>query len=384
MARLGLLDTASAGGFAEVDEVCPAELETTQSFVREVTCRTSVLLKNDRGTLPLEVKLTRRIAVIGPLADRVHLDWYSGTPSYLVTPLEGIRARVSGAAEIVHVTNNDTSAALRAARWADVCIVCVGNHPTGDAEWAKVTRPSYGKEAVDRRSLELEEERLVKRVFEVNQDTILVLISSFPYAICWSQENLPAIVHLTHNSQELGNALAAVLFGDENPGGRLVQTWPRSLAELPPLVDYDITRGRTHMYFVGEPLYPFGFGLSYTRFEYSKLRAREKELRRNAPVAVDLTLKNAGDRAGDDVVQLYASFPGSKVDRPKQKLVAFQRVRLRPGESRKLTFWVEARELEYWDETAQARKLEAGRVSLKVCRSASDVVLEESIDVKAA
>jgi beta-glucosidase len=226
---------------------------------------------------------------------------------------------VSGAAEIVHVTNNDTSAALRAARWADVCIVCVGNHPTGDAEWAKVTRPSYGKEAVDRRSLELEEERLVKRVFEVNQDTILVLISSFPYAICWSQENLPAIVHLTHNSQELGNALAAVLFGDENPGGRLVQTWPRSLAELPPLVDYDITRGRTHMYFVGEPLYPFGFGLSYTRFEYSKLRAREKELRRNAPVAVDLTLKNAGDRAGDDVVQLYASFPGSKVDRPKQK-----------------------------------------------------------------
>jgi beta-glucosidase len=138
------------------------------------------------------------------------------------------------------------------------------------------------------------------------------------------------------------------------------------------------------MYFVGEPLYPFGFGLSYTRFEYSKLRAREKELRRNAPVAVDLTLKNAGDRAGDDVVQLYASFPGSKVDRPKQKLVAFQRVRLRPGESRKLTFWVEARELEYWDETAQARKLEAGRVSLKVCRSASDVVLEESIDVKAA
>jgi beta-glucosidase len=300
-----------------------------------------------------------------------------------VTPLEGIEARVSSAVEVTHVTNNDTGAAVRAARSADVCIVCVGNHPTGDAEWATVTRPSYGKEAVDRQSLELEEERLVKRVFEANQNTVLVLISSFPYAINWSNENLPAILHLTHNSQELGNALASVLFGDQSPGGRLVQTWPRSIDQLPALLDYDITHGRTYMYFAGEPLYPFGFGLSYTSFEYSDLTSGAS-LTPREPLLVELTVKNIGEHAGDDVVQLYASFPGSRVARPQRKLVAFERVTLKAGESRRVRLLVLARELEYWDERSRTKKLEPGPVSLKVCRSATEVVLEQSIDVSAA
>ena len=129
-----------------------------------------------------------------------------------------------------------------------------------------------GKEAVDRESITLEEEDLIKLVHQANPKTIVGLISSFPYAINWSEENVPAIIHLTHNSQELGNGLADVLFGDYNPAGRLTQTWVKSITDLPDFLDYDITKGRTYMYLKTEPLYAFGYGLSYTTFEYSNLK----------------------------------------------------------------------------------------------------------------
>src|SRR6185437_7432979 len=116
-------------------------------------------------------------------------------------------------------------------------------------------------------------------VMAVNRHTFVVLISSFPYSMNWINEYVPAIIHLTHNSQELGNALADVLFGDVDPGGRRLQTWPRSLDELPPMMDYDLRHGRTYMYFKGEPLYPFGYGLSYTTFGYSNLRLSSPNLK---------------------------------------------------------------------------------------------------------
>src|SRR5262249_7849458 len=158
-----------------------------------------------------------------------------------VTPLEGIKNKL-GPGVSVSYANNDRDDAVRIARASDVAIVCVGNHPTGgkDAPWAKVSVPSEGREAVDRKSITLEQEELIKQVYQANPKTIVVLISSFPYAINWTQENIPAIVHITHNSQEEGHALADVLFGDYNPAGRLVQTWPKSLDQLPPLMDYNI------------------------------------------------------------------------------------------------------------------------------------------------
>ena len=113
-----------------------------------------------------------------------------------------------------------------------------------------------------------------------NAKTIVVLISSFPYAITWVQDNVPAILHMAHNSQEEGNALADVLFGDYNPGGRLAATWVKSLNDLPPMMDYDIRKGRTYLYFKGQPLYPFGFGLSYTTFEYANLRTSADSVNR--------------------------------------------------------------------------------------------------------
>src|SRR5262249_39919525 len=154
---------------------------------------------------------------------------------------------------------------------------------------------------------------------------IVVLVSSFPYAINWTQENVPAIVHITHNSQEEGNALADVLFGDYNPAGRLVQTWPKSLDQLPPLMDYNIRNGRTYLYFRGEPLYPFGYGLSYTTFEYSSLRTSSPSLSVRGSINVSINVKNTGTRLGEEVVQLYVKHLTTSVERPIKELVGFAR-----------------------------------------------------------
>src|SRR5690606_34386281 len=166
--------------------------------------------------------------------------------------------------------------------------------------WAEVAKKSYGKEAVDRQSIELEDERLVKSVFEANPRTVLVLISSFPYAITWSEEHVPAIVQLTHSSQELGRALADVLFGDVNPAGRLVQTWPGSLDDLPEMLDYDLTRGRTYLYSERTPLYPFGYGLSYTSFAYQRLELSAPALSKDGRLELGVELANTGQRRSEE------------------------------------------------------------------------------------
>jgi beta-glucosidase len=269
-------------------------------------------------------------------------------------------------------TNNDTSDLMRVAREAELVIVCVGNHPTGDDTWAKVTQASYGKEAVDRRSLELEDERLIQKVFAVNPRTIVVLISSFPYAINWTLAHVPAILHLTHNSQELGHALAQVVFGDVDPGGRLVQTWPRSLDQLPPMLDYDLRKGRTYRYFEGEPLFPFGFGQSYTQFRYGAVSLSCPRVRLEDTVHVQVELENVGAHVGDEVLQIYARFPNSKLERPQRLLCGFQRVTLEPGERREVIVPVRGVDLAHWDVAAHAFVLEPSQIELVIARSASD------------
>jgi beta-glucosidase len=162
----------------------------------------------------------------------------------------------------------------------------------------------------------------------------VVLISSFPYAINWTQAHVPAILHMTHNSQELGNALADVLFGDYNPAGRLVQTWPKSLDQLPPMMDYNIRDGRTYMYFKGQPLYPFGYGLSYTQFKYSHLKTSAPALAGNGSITVTVDVKNTGRVAGDEVVQLYVRQADSVLEPRLEALRGFQRITLQPGETK--------------------------------------------------
>src|SRR5262249_18396896 len=143
-----------------------------------------------------------------------------------------------------------------------------------------------------------------------------------------------AILHMAHNSQEEGNALADALFGDYNPGGRLVVTWPESLDQLPPMMDYDIRHGRTYMYFQGKPLYPFGYGLSYTSFEYSNLKSSADRMPPDGEVTVSVDVRNTGKRAGDEVVQLYVKHIGSKVSRSTEELKGFQRISIASGETK--------------------------------------------------
>ena len=384
MIRLGLLDPPELVPYSGIGESLdePWASSDHQLAARAATRKSVVLLKNADAFLPLDKTKLKSIAVIGPFADRVHLDWYSGTPPYLVTPLEGIRKAVGPGVPVHHATNNDFSDALRIARESDVCIVCTGNHPTGDAGWAEVTLASYGKEAVDRRLLELEYEKDIQRIFQANPRTVVVLISSFPYAIVWTQENVPAIVHLTHGGQELGHALADVLFGAYNPAGRLVQTWPRSIDQLPPMMDYDIRHGRTHLYFEGEPLYPFGFGLSYTSFRYRDLRTSADSMAKDGSITVTVEIENDGERSGEEVVQMYVRYRSSAVTRPRKELKGFRRVLVDRGEVKSVAMTLAAADLAYWDVARQCFTIESGEIEVMVGRSSAQIELSKVVRIE--
>ncbi len=374
MIRLGLLDPPERVPYAKLGgEEDAWKTAGHKDLARQVALESIVLLKNADGFLPLDRSKLKSIAVIGPRADQVLLDWYSGTPPYTVTPLEGIKAKLGSGVAVNYAANNDNDAAVKAARESDVAVVFVGNHTTCDAGWEKCPTPSDGKEAVDRRAIDLEMEELVKQVYAANPKTAMVLVSSFPFAINWSQQNLPAILHMTHNAQEMGTAIADALFGDYNPGGRLVQTWPKSLDQVPAMMDYDIRHGRTYMYFRGDPLYPFGYGLSYTSFHYSRLKA--------APGMVSVDVKNTGARQGDEVVELYVRHLKSDVDRPAKELRGFRRVTLAPHENKTVQIPLAAESLSYWDTARKRWALEQDKVELMVGSSSADVRVTKTMRV---
>lgn len=341
--------------------VAPFMTPYASALAREATAKSVVLLKNDlassgRRLLPADPAGLRKIAVIGPYADQIVQDWYGSAPPYEVTVLSGIRNALAGTdTEIVYAQDNRMGKAVEAARDADLAIVCVGNHPYGTRpDWFFCPVPSDGREAVDRRSLMLPDEDLVKEVATANPNTVLLLVSSFPYAINWSEGHLPAILHVTHCSQEQGNGVADVIFGKVNPAARTTQTWVRDILDLSPIMDYDITAGRTYMYSRHEPLYPFGYGLSYTAFEYSRLKTRVKDGR----LHVSFSLANTGDRDGEEVPQLYVSLPDE--DGP-YKLKAFDRVAIAKGETRNITFEIPLSELGSWNEQAKNFMLPPGK-----------------------
>jgi beta-glucosidase len=190
-------------------------------------------------------------------------------------------------------------------------------------------------------------------------------------------------VQLTHASQEQGHGLADVLFGDYNPGGKLVQTWPKSLADLLPMMDYDIRNGRTYMYAKKEPQFAFGYGLSYTTFALSNLRCADT-LARDGTLEVSVDVANTGARAGDEIVQLYVRFPQSKVERAPKALKGFQRITVEPGKSATATIRLRAADLAYWDTAAHAWVVEPGPVELLVGNSsrAADLTLRKTVTVE--
>jgi beta-glucosidase len=250
--KLGLLDHAEDNPYAAIgvtDTIAPWSKPETKALVREATLKSIVLLKNQDHLLPLDRHKIKKIAVIGQRATEVLQDWYAGKPFYTVNVLDAIREEAGNDIEVRYVKTNRMDSARTVAAWADVAIVCVGNHPTCNAGWEQAPVISEGKEAVDRQSLQLDQEDLLLQVAQTNPNTIGVLISSFPYAINRANQTVPALLHLTQCSQELGHAVSDVIFGHYNPAGRLTQTWVKNITDLPHMMDYDITHGRTYMYF---------------------------------------------------------------------------------------------------------------------------------------
>lgn len=384
MLKLGLMDAEcpyDQQSFGSEEDL-PWERQEFKDKARLVTQKSIVLLKNEKNILPIDIQKVKKIAVFGNRAEKVLKDWYGAKPSYRVSPLEGIQAKVAGTdVEVKFQRWDSDGSAQELAKWADVCIVCVGNHPgtspdwdsqSVQSPWAYGTVAGDGREALDRRSLQLETEDLIKVVWQANHNTVVTLISSFPFAINWTAKHVPGIVHLTQCSQELGNALADVLFGDYNPAGRLTQTWVSDILDLPNMLDYDIRHGRTYMYAKAKPIYPFGYGLSYTRFKYSRMKVKKD----GDNYVVSFRLKNTGKRDGEEVVQLYAKFRG---DDASKRLRGFERVAVKAGETVDVVITVPADDLKLWDTSSHSWAFRGKRVKLLVGASSKDIRLKKNV-----
>jgi beta-glucosidase len=394
--RLGLLDPPEMVPYSKIkDAPEPWNTERDMAVSEKMALESVVLLKNADEFLPLKKDSIKSIAVIGPLADSVHWDWYGGTPPHTTTPLEGIRNEVGPGVKVNYAADEIGNAAVKAAQASDVAVVVVGNDPTCGPDMAHdwhnspdgggtlpCTVASDGREGRDREVITLAQEQLIKQVYAVNPKTVVILVSSFPYAINWTQANVPAILHMAHSSEDEGTALAKVLFGDYNPGGHLVTTWPRSVDQLPPMMDYDIRHGRTYMYFKGDPLYPFGYGLSYTTFRYANLKASSARVAKDGAITVSVDVTNTGSRAGDEVVQLYVKHLMSKVVRPVEELKGFQRVTLKPGETKTVQIPLKASALAYWDVSQGKFKVEGEPVKLMIGCSSKEIKLSTRVTVQ--
>jgi beta-glucosidase len=343
--RLGLFEHPYADETLESGSLLTA---ANRAFAREVAGRSMVLLKNDRETLPL-TKSVRSLAVIGPLADdhRAPLGWWSGDgrDGDTVTPLAGIKAKVSPQTKVTYAkgceieggTTDGIAAALAVAQQSDLAIVFVGE-----------SKEMVG-EAASRSSLDLpgHQMELVKAIRETGKPTVVVLVNGRPLTISWLAESVPAILEAWMGGTESGNAIADILFGDVNPGAKLPVTFPRTVGQVPIYYNH-MNTGRppeannryTSKYLdvPWTPLFPFGYGLSYTQFKLSNLQLGAPRIRPSDSLKVTVELENTGKRTGDEVVQLYIRDLVSSVTRPVKELKGFQRITVRPGEKVQVEF----------------------------------------------
>ncbi len=368
--KLGMFDPPTGNPYARIpasENDTPAHRETALRMAKE----SLVLLKNSGNLLPLK-KAPGVIAVIGPNADSLDalVGNYNGDPSKPVTVLGGIRARFAQS-KVVYVkgaglveADKSGDQAVEAARKADLVVMVAGLSAHVEGEEMKVNAEGFS--GGDRTSLDLPapQRKLLERLHALNKPTVLVLMNGSALAVNWADENVPAIVEAWYPGGEGGTAVAALLAGDFSPGGRLPLTFYKSVDQLPPFDDYSMSK-RTYRYFSGEPLYPFGYGLSYTTFSYSNGRVTHTNVAQGADdmtVSVDVT--NSGGVAGDEVVQLYLTHPGV-AGAPLRALKGFQRIHLDKGEKKSVAFVLRARDLSIVDESGK-HKVVPGQVDVWV------------------
>jgi len=378
--RLGLFDRPYTDEAREPNSLLKPE---SISAAREIAGRSMVLLKNERQNLPLD-KNIRSIAVIGPLADdrRAPLGWWAGDgrEEDTVTPLAGIRAKVSprtkvGYAQGCDVRDSSTAGfpeAVALARKSDVALVFVG-------ESADMVGEAASRSSLDLPGRQMD---LVKTIYETGKPTIVVLVNGRPPTIEWIVERVPAILESWMGGSQAGNAIADIVFGDVNPGGKLPVTFPRTVGQVPIYYNH-MNTGRppeannryTSKYLdvPWTPLFPFGYGLSYTQFKITNLQVSAKSIRRNGKLIVSVEVENVGKRTGDEVVQLYIRNVAASMTRPVKELKGFQRVTLQPGEKRRVEFLLTGEQLGFWNREMRF-VVEPGDFKVMVGPNSEDVI----------
>jgi beta-glucosidase len=359
---------------------CDAHRELALAAARQ----TITLLKNDGDIAPLDASKIKTLAVIGPNADRELLGGYSGRPKSCTTVLEGIRTRVKNRVDVLYHegckitkggswTQDDVvpsdpdedrrsiAEAVKVAEKADIVVLSIGgNEQTSREAW-------MGNHLGDRASLELvgQQNELVDALVRTGKPIVAVLFNGRPLAISRLAQSVPVIFECWYLGQDMGTAVAEAIFGDINPGGKLPITIPRSVGHVPAYYNYKPSARRGYLFDDVSPLYPFGFGLSYTRFQFGQPRLAAKSISRTESTTLSVDVTNVGNRAGDEVVQLYIRDRVSSVTRPVKELKGFQRVTLEPGQSTSATFPITPDRLAFWNIDME-RVVEPGEFELMV------------------
>lgn len=339
-----------------------------REVAREAARKTITLLKNDGGVLPLNMKSLKTLAVIGPNADRELLGGYSGKPKHFTTVLQGIRTFAGDAVEVLYhegckitvggswqedevvladadENRRSIEAAVEVARRADAIVLAIGgNEQTSREAW-------MGNHLGDRASLEMvgQQDELVDQIAALGKPVIAFLFNGRPLSICNLTQKAHAIFECWYLGQEAGQVVAEALFGDLNPGGRLPMSIPRSVGHVPAYYNYRPSARRGYLFDDVSPLYPFGFGLSYTKFSFGPLRIEKSTISRDECTRLLVNVTNCGRLVGDEVVQLYIRDLVSSTTRPVKELKGFERITLSPGETRTVAFEITADQLAFWN-----------------------------------
>jgi beta-glucosidase len=362
--RLGMFDPDEQVSYAQIP-FSVVDSPAHRELALEVARQSLVLLKNQNNRLPLDKDKIKSIAVIGPNADEtlVLSGSYTGTPAEPVSVLTGIRAMVSPETKVTYARGcdlvgydkNDFAEAIQAAKQSQLAIVVLGLSQLLEGEQQSEEGLASGlRSQGDRGNIDLPiiQQQLLEAVHATGTPVILVLINGSAVAVNWADEHVPAILEAWYPGQAGGTAIAEALFGLTNPGGRLPVTFYRANADLPPIEDYDM-KNRTYRYFTGQPLYAFGYGLSYTTFTYRNLQITPAKIKPGSSVSVQVEVENTGKQLGDEVVQLYVKDVEASLPVPQFQLQGFRRIRLAPGEKQTVQFALTAEQMSFAAEDGQ-------------------------------
>ncbi|HWH63338.1 MAG TPA: glycoside hydrolase family 3 C-terminal domain-containing protein [Ginsengibacter sp.] len=372
--RLGMFDPSNIVAYSKIP-VTDLESQPHKDHALKMARESIVLLRNQDNILPLS-KNIKKIAVLGPNADNINtqLGNYNGKPSVVTTVLQGIKDKLknteifySKATDFTATESQDFSKLIDSVKDADVIIYVGGISPRLEGEEMKVANPGFS--GGDRTTIALPtvQTDFMKALRATGKPIVFVMMTGSAIAIPWEEENIPGIINAWYGGQAAGTAVADVLFGDYSPSGRLPVTFYKSDADLPAFADYSMNN-RTYRYFKGTPLYPFGFGLSYTKFTYSNLKLSKTKINKNETVSAELTVTNSGTVNSDEVVQLYLTHQNQIADEPLYSLKGFTRISLRPGASQKVKFTITPDIMKLVDDNGQSI-LNSGDIKISIAGS---------------